>query len=51
MTAGGKLVEGRLQQMDATDVVVLILRDGGSAQMRIPQAGIRGAMVRRTASP
>lgn len=51
VTAGGKLVEGRLQQIDATDVVVLILRDGGSAQMRIPQAGIRDAMVRRSASP
>jgi hypothetical protein len=51
LTAGGKLVEGRLQQMDATDVVVLILRDGGSAQMRIPQAGIRDAMVRRSTSP
>ena len=51
LTAGGKLVEGRLQQMDATDVVVLILRDGGSAQVRIPQAGIRDAMVRRSASP
>jgi hypothetical protein len=50
-TAGGKVVEGRLQQMDATDVVVLILRDGGSAQMRIPQAGIRDAMVRRSAFP
>ncbi|HEV7490441.1 MAG TPA: hypothetical protein VGO25_06515, partial [Rhodanobacteraceae bacterium] len=51
MTAGGKLVEGRLQQMDASDVVVLILRDGGSAQMRIPQAGVRDAMVRRSATP
>jgi hypothetical protein len=50
-TAGGKLVEGRLQLMDASDVVVLILRDGGSAQMRIPQAGIRDAMVRRSATP
>lgn len=51
LTAGGKLVEGRLQQMDGADVVVLILRDGGSAQMRIPQAGIRDAMVRRSSSP
>jgi len=51
VTAGGKLVEGRLQQTDATDVVVLILRDGGSAQVRIPQAGIRDAMVRRSTSP
>jgi len=30
---------------------VLVLRDGGSAEMRIPAAGIRGAEVRRTASP
>ena len=49
LTAGGQLVEGRLQQIDGADVVVLVLRDGGSAQMRIPQAGIRDAMVRRAA--
>ena len=46
-TAGGKLVEGRLQQLDGADAVVLILRNGGSAQMRIPQAAIRDVMVHR----
>ena len=49
-TAGGKLVEGRLQQLDGTDVVVLILRNGGSAQVHIPWAGIRDAMVPRTSA-
>jgi hypothetical protein len=51
LTAGGKRVEGRLQRMDGADVVVLILREGGSAEMRIPQAGIRGAELRRAGSP
>jgi hypothetical protein len=27
--------------------VLVVLRDGGSAEMRIPAAGIRGAEVRR----
>ena len=48
LTAGGKLVEGRVQQLDGTDVVMLVLRDGGSAEMRIPQAGIRDVKVRRS---
>ena len=39
LTAGGKLVEGRVQQLDGADVVMLVLRDGGSAEMRIPAAG------------
>jgi hypothetical protein len=47
LTAGGKRVEGRLKRLDGGDVVVLVLRDGGSAEMRIPAAGIRGAEVRR----
>jgi hypothetical protein len=51
LTAGGKRVEGRLKQLDGGDVVVLVLRDGGSAEMRIPAAGIRGAEVRRPAGP
>ena len=51
LTAGGKRVEGRLKRVEASDVVLLVLRDGGSAEMRIPAAGIRGAEVRRTANP
>ncbi|HET7923977.1 MAG TPA: hypothetical protein VFL30_03715, partial [Rhodanobacteraceae bacterium] len=51
LTAGGKRVEGRLKRLDGGDVVVLVLRDGGSAEMRIPAAGIRGAEVRRSVSP
>lgn len=51
LTAGGKRVEGRLKRLDGGDVVVLVLRDGGSAEMRIPAAGIRGAEVRRTSTP
>jgi len=47
LTAGGKVVEGRVQQIEGADVVVLIHRDGGVAQVRIPQAGIRDARVRR----
>ncbi|HEY6892677.1 MAG TPA: hypothetical protein VI258_00810, partial [Rhodanobacteraceae bacterium] len=51
LTAGGKRVEGRLKRLDGSDVVVLVLRDGGSAEMRIPAAGIRGAEVRRSPGP
>lgn len=47
VTAGGKRVEGRLKRLDGGDVVMLVFRDGGSAEMRIPAAGIRGAEVRR----
>ena len=48
VTAGGKRVEGRLKRLDGPDVVVVVLRDGGSAEMRIPAAGIRGAEIRRS---
>ena len=51
LTAGGKRVEGRLKRLDGGDIVVLVLRDGGSAEMRIPAAGIRGAEVRRSVGP
>ncbi len=51
LTAGGKRVEGRLKRLDGSDVVVVVLRDGGSAEMRIPAAGIRGAEVRRALDP
>ena len=47
LTAGGKRVEGRLKRLDGADIVLVVLRDGGSAEMRIPAAGIRGAEVRR----
>ena len=43
LTAGGKRVEGRLKRLDGADVVMLVFRDGGTAEMRIPAAGIRGA--------
>ena len=48
LTAGGKRVEGRLKRLEGGDVIVVVLRDGGSAEMRIPAAGIRGAEVRRS---
>jgi len=51
MTAGGKLVEGRVAAIDASDVVMSIKRDGGLAEVRIPRAGIREARVRRAAVP
>ena len=47
LTTGGKVVEGRVHRIDGADVVMLILRDGGSAQVRIPRASIREARVRR----
>jgi hypothetical protein len=47
VTAGGKSIEGRVQGLDGADVLLRIVRDGGSAEMRIPQAGIRDARVRR----
>jgi hypothetical protein len=47
LTAGGKVVEGRVQQLEGADVVMQIHRDGGVAQVRIPQAGIRDVRVRR----
>ena len=47
LTAGGKRVQGRLKRLDGADIVLVVLRDGGSAEMRIPAAGIRGAEVRR----
>ena len=50
LTAGGKEIEGRVRGLDGTDVVMLVLRDGGSAEMRIPTAGIRDAKVRRSAA-
>ena len=49
LTAGGKLVEGRVQRVDGADIVMLVLRDGGSAEMRIPQSGVRDVKVRRSA--
>lgn len=51
LTTGGKVVEGRVHRIDGADVVMLILRDGGSAQVRIPRASIREARVRRAALP
>lgn len=50
LTAGGKVVEGRVRALDGSDLVLLVLRDGGSAEMRIPTAGIRDAKVRRSAT-
>ncbi|MGH8173312.1 MAG: hypothetical protein ACREPX_09195 [Rhodanobacteraceae bacterium] len=47
ITAGGKIVDGRVQQVEGADVVVQIRRDGGVAQVRIPQSGIRTAQIRR----
>ena len=46
-TAGGKRVEGRVRTIDGGDVVVMIVRDGGTAEMRIPWTSIRDAKVRR----
>jgi hypothetical protein len=51
LTAGGKIVDGRMQQIEGADVVIQIRRDGGVAQVRIPQSGIRDARVRRATSP
>jgi hypothetical protein len=49
MTAGGKAIEGRVRGVEGADVLLGIVRDGGSALLRIPQSGIRDARVRRSA--
>ena len=46
-TAGGKRVEGRIRTIDAGDIVVQIVRDGGTAEMHIPWNSVRDAKVRR----
>lgn len=51
LTAGGKIVDGRVQQVEGADVVIQIRRDGGVAQVRIPQSGIRDARIRRASLP
>ena len=51
LTAGGKIVDGRVQQVEGADVVIQIRRDGGVAQVRIPQSGIRDARIRRATLP
>jgi hypothetical protein len=48
LTAGGKAIEGRVQGVEGTDVLLRVVRDGGSAEMRIPKSGIRDAHVRRS---
>jgi hypothetical protein len=50
LTAGGKVVEGRIRALDGSDLVLVVVRDGGSAEMHIPAAGIRDAKVRRPAA-
>jgi hypothetical protein len=47
LTAGGKVVEGRVRGLDGGDLVLVVTRDGGSAEMHLPSAGIRDAKVRR----
>lgn len=47
LTAGGKVVEGRVRGFDGGDLVLVVNRDGGSAEMHLPSAGIRDAKVRR----
>jgi hypothetical protein len=47
LTAGGKVVEGRVRSLDAGDLVLAVSRDGGSADLHLPSAGIRDAKVRR----
>jgi hypothetical protein len=45
-TLGGKRVDGRVQRLDGNDIVLTIARDGGTAEMRIPQATVRDARLR-----
>ena len=47
LTAGGKVVEGRVRGFDGGDLVLVVTRAGGSAEMHLPSAGIRDAKVRR----
>jgi hypothetical protein len=50
LTAGGKVVEGRVRGFDGGDLVLVVNRDGGSAEMHLPSAGIRDAKVRRSSA-
>ena len=50
LTAGGKVVEGRVRGLDGGDLVLVVTRDGGSAEMHLPSAGIRDAKVRRSSA-
>jgi hypothetical protein len=47
LTAGGKVVEGRVRGFDGGDLVLVVNRDGGSAELHLPSAAIRDAKVRR----
>ncbi|HJT96977.1 MAG TPA: hypothetical protein VJ696_01565 [Rhodanobacteraceae bacterium] len=49
VTAGGKHVEGRVQAIEGSEVVMRVFRNGGSADLRIPAAAIRDVKVRRAA--
>jgi hypothetical protein len=48
LTAGGKAIEGRVRGIEGADVLLRIVRDGGSADLRIPRSGIRDVRVRRS---
>jgi hypothetical protein len=48
LTAGGKAIEGRVRGVEGADVLLRIVRDGGSAEIRIPRSGIQDVRVRRS---
>ncbi|MET0232843.1 MAG: hypothetical protein ABW186_18070, partial [Rhodanobacteraceae bacterium] len=50
LTAGGKVIEGRVRGLDGGDLVLIVSRDGGSADLHLPSAGIRDAKVRRSSA-
>ena len=50
LTAGGKVIEGRVRGQDGGDLVLVVSRDGGSADLHLSSAGIRDAKVRRASA-
>ncbi len=50
LTAGGKVIEGRVRGVEGGDLVLVVSRDGGSADLHLPSAGIRDAKVRRASA-
>jgi len=52
LTAGGKLVEGRIKRIDGREVVLSVRVDRGEAELNVPIANIREArLVRSTGAP
>lgn len=52
VTRGGKVIEGRVREVDAVRVLLAVRVDGGEAAMAVPMSNVREARVpRRAAAP